>query len=109
MQRSKRIFGFIKKFFWQTNTSCLRKKSYRKIGRRKDLSKNEGLNHTGAHKITHCLGQALIAKRLGKTRLIAETGAGQHGVATATVAAKLGFSCTVYMEKSISKDSDNVF
>ncbi len=59
--------------------------------------KNEGLNHTGAHKINHCLGQALIAKRLGKTRLIAETGAGQHGLATATVAARFGMSCTVYM------------
>ena len=58
--------------------------------------KNEGLNITGAHKITHCLGQALLAKRLGKTRLIAETGAGQHGLATATVAAKLGFErCVV--------------
>ncbi len=59
--------------------------------------KNEGLNHTGAHKINHCLGQALVAKNLGKTRLIAETGAGQHGVATATVAAKFGFDCTIYM------------
>lgn len=59
--------------------------------------KNEGLNHTGAHKINHCLGQALLAKRLGKTRLIAETGAGQHGVATATVAARMGLECDVYM------------
>jgi len=72
--------------------------------------KNEGLNHTGAHKITHCIGQALIAKRLRKTRLIAETGAGQHGVATATVAAKLGFSCTVYMgEVDIARQRPNVF
>lgn len=59
--------------------------------------KNEGLNHTGAHKINHCLGQGLLAKRLGKNRLIAETGAGQHGLATATVAARLGMECTVYM------------
>ena len=72
--------------------------------------KNEGLNHTGAHKITHCIGQALIAKRLGKKRLIAETGAGQHGVATATVAAKLGFSCTVYMgEIDMARQRPNVF
>src|SRR5579859_2580285 len=72
--------------------------------------KNEGLNHTGAHKITHCIGQALVAKRMGKTRLIAETGAGQHGVATATVAAKLGFSCTVYMgEMDIARQRPNVF
>src|SRR5258708_2808455 len=55
------------------------------LGGAKIYLKNEGLNHTGAHKITHCLGQGLLAKRLGKKRLIAETGAGQHGVATATV------------------------
>ena len=72
--------------------------------------KNEGLNPTGAHKITHCIGQALLAKRMGKTRLIAETGAGQHGVATATVAAKFGFSCTVYMgEVDIQRQRPNVF
>jgi tryptophan synthase beta chain len=59
--------------------------------------KNEGMNHTGAHKINHCLGQALVARKLGKTRLIAETGAGQHGLATATVAAKMGFECVIYM------------
>jgi tryptophan synthase beta chain len=80
------------------------------LGGAKIYLKNEGLNHTGAHKITHCLGQALIAKRLGKTRLIAETGAGQHGVATATVAAKLGFSCTVYMGAvDIARQRPNVF
>lgn len=72
--------------------------------------KNEGLNHTGAHKITHCIGQALVAKRMGKKRLIAETGAGQHGLATATVAAKFGFSCTVYMgEVDIKRQRPNVF
>ena len=59
--------------------------------------KREDLNHTGSHKINNVLGQALVAKRLGKTRLIAETGAGQHGVATATAAAYFGFDCTVYM------------
>jgi tryptophan synthase beta chain len=72
--------------------------------------KNEGLNLTGAHKITHCIGQALLAKRLGKTRLIAETGAGQHGVATATIAAKLGFDCVIYMgEVDIERQRPNVF
>jgi len=82
----------------------------KKLGGAKIYLKNEGLNHTGAHKITHCIGQALIAKRLGKARLIAETGAGQHGVATATVAAKLGFSCTVYMgEVDIERQRPNVF
>ena len=59
--------------------------------------KREDLNHTGAHKINNVLGQALLAKRMGKTRLIAETGAGQHGVATATAAALMGMECVVYM------------
>ncbi|MFA6257491.1 MAG: tryptophan synthase subunit beta [Candidatus Paceibacterota bacterium] len=72
--------------------------------------KNEGANHTGAHKITHCIGQALIAKRLGKKELIAETGAGQHGVATATIAAKFGFKCKIFMgEKDIARQRPNVF
>ncbi|EKD76288.1 MAG: hypothetical protein ACD_43C00164G0005 [uncultured bacterium] len=72
--------------------------------------KNEGLNHTGAHKINHCVGQALLARRMGKTRLIAETGAGQHGVATATVAAKFGLKCTVHMgAKDIERQAPNVF
>lgn len=82
----------------------------RKLGGAKIYLKNEGLNLTGAHKITHCIGQALIAKRMGKKRLIAETGAGQHGVATATVAAKFSFSCTVYMgEVDIARQRPNVF
>lgn len=72
--------------------------------------KNEGLNHTGAHKINHCIGQAVLARRMGKTRLIAETGAGQHGVATATVAAKFGLKCTVHMgAKDIARQAPNVF
>lgn len=82
----------------------------RKFGGAKIYLKNEGLNHTGAHKITHCIGQGLVAKRLGKKRLIAETGAGMHGVASATVAAKLGFSCTVYMGAvDIARQRPNVF
>ncbi|MDZ7587024.1 MAG: tryptophan synthase subunit beta, partial [Patescibacteria group bacterium] len=88
----------------------LAKNLTKKLGGAKIYFKNEGLNHTGAHKITHCIGQALIAKRIGKTRLIAETGAGQHGVATATVAAKLGFSCTIYMgEVDMVRQRPNVF
>jgi tryptophan synthase beta chain len=67
------------------------------IGGAQLFLKNEGLNHTGAHKINHCIGQALLAKRLGKKRIIAETGAGQHGYATAAVCARLGLDCTVYM------------
>ena len=72
--------------------------------------KREDLLHTGAHKINNALGQALLAKRIGKTRVIAETGAGQHGVATATVCAKLGMECVVYMgEKDIARQSTNVY
>lgn len=81
----------------------------RQLGGAQIYLKNEGLNHTGAHKINHCLGQALVARRLSKTRLIAETGAGQHGVATATVAAKMGFSCTIYMgEIDVARQRPNV-
>lgn len=72
--------------------------------------KREDLTHTGAHKINNTLGQALLAKKMGKKRVIAETGAGQHGVATATAAALLGLSCTVYMgEEDIRRQSLNVF
>ncbi len=74
------------------------------------LLKREDLNHTGSHKINNVIGQALLAKRMGKTRLIAETGAGQHGVATATAAALLGMSCVVYMgEVDMDRQALNVF
>ena len=72
--------------------------------------KREDLNHTGAHKINHCLGQGLLAVRMGKKRVIAETGAGQHGVASATVCALLGLECDVYMgEEDIRRQELNVF
>lgn len=72
--------------------------------------KRDELNHTGAHKINNCIGQALLAKRLGKKRIIAETGAGQHGVATATVCALFGLQCVVYMgAKDIERQAPNVF
>jgi tryptophan synthase beta chain len=72
--------------------------------------KREDLNHTGAHKINNTLGQILLARRMGKTRIIAETGAGQHGVATATVAALFGMECVVYMgEEDVERQSLNVF
>jgi len=72
--------------------------------------KREDLNHTGAHKINNAIGQALLAKRMGKTRIIAETGAGQHGVATATVAARLGLECVVYMGSvDIARQVQNVY
>ena len=72
--------------------------------------KREDLNHTGAHKINHCIAQAVLAKRLGKKKIIAETGAGQHGVATATVAALFGLECEVFMgAKDVSRQELNVF
>lgn len=82
----------------------------RSIGGAKIYLKREDLAHTGAHKINNALGQGLLAKRMGKTRIIAETGAGQHGVATATVCAMLGLECIVYMgEEDIRRQESNVF
>src|SRR4030065_445033 len=72
--------------------------------------KREDLNHTGAHKINNTVGQALLARRMGKPRIIAETGAGQHGVATATVAARFGMECVVYMgEEDMKRQAINVY
>jgi len=72
--------------------------------------KNEGAAHTGAHKINHCVGQALLARRMGKRRIIAETGAGQHGLATATVCAKFGLECVIYMGAiDMARQRPNVF
>ncbi len=79
------------------------------LGGAKIYLKREDLNHTGAHKINNTIGQALLAKRLGKTRIIAETGAGQHGVASATVAARLGLECVVYMgAEDVVRQAPNV-
>src|SRR5438128_3854127 len=81
-----------------------------RLGGARIYLKREDLLHTGAHKINNCLGQGLLAARMGKARLIAETGAGQHGVATATVAALLGLDCTVYMgEEDMARQAPNVF
>jgi tryptophan synthase beta chain len=82
----------------------------KKLGGAKIYLKREDLNHTGAHKVNNTVGQALLAKRMGKTRIIAETGAGQHGVATATVAARLGLECVVYMGAvDIQRQAANVY
>ncbi len=82
----------------------------KELGGAKIYLKREDLLHTGAHKINNCLGQALLAKRMGKQRIIAETGAGQHGVATATVCALFGFDCVVYMgEEDMRRQELNVF
>jgi tryptophan synthase beta chain len=81
-----------------------------KIGGAKILLKREDLNHTGSHKLNNCLGQSLLGKKMGKENVIAETGAGQHGVATATVCALLGMSCKVFMgEEDIKRQQLNVF
>ncbi|MDG5497224.1 tryptophan synthase subunit beta [Niveispirillum sp. BGYR6] len=80
------------------------------LGGAKIYFKRDELNHTGAHKINNCMGQILLAKRMGKTRIIAETGAGQHGVATATVCALMGLPCTIYMGATdIARQAPNVF
>ncbi|MCS7015363.1 MAG: tryptophan synthase subunit beta [Gemmatales bacterium] len=82
----------------------------RHVGGARIFFKREDLNHTGAHKINNCLGQALLTQRMGKKRIIAETGAGQHGVATATAAALLGLPCVVYMgEEDVRRQRLNVF
>jgi tryptophan synthase beta chain len=82
----------------------------RKFGGAKVYLKREELNHTGAHKINNCMGQILLAMRMGKTRIIAETGAGQHGVATATVCARFGLPCVVYMGAvDVERQKPNVF
>jgi tryptophan synthase beta chain len=81
-----------------------------RLGGAKIYFKREELNHTGSHKINNCIGQAMLARRMGKTRIIAETGAGQHGVATATVAARFGLPCVIYMgEVDIARQQPNVF
>jgi tryptophan synthase beta chain len=80
------------------------------LGGAKIYFKRDELNHTGAHKINNCIGQILLAIRMGKTRIIAETGAGQHGVATATVAARFGLPCVIYMgARDIARQAPNVF
>jgi tryptophan synthase beta chain len=80
------------------------------LGGAKIYFKRDELNHTGSHKINNCLGQILLARKMGKTRIIAETGAGQHGVASATVAARFGFPCVVYMGATdVERQSPNVF
>jgi tryptophan synthase beta chain len=81
-----------------------------RLGGARIYLKRDELNHTGAHKINNCIGQILLARRMGKTRIIAETGAGQHGVATATVAARFGLPCVIYMgARDIERQAPNVF
>ena len=100
----------LEKFVGRPSPLYFAKRWSKQLGGAKIYLKREDLNHTGAHKIKNTVGQILLAKRMGKTRIIAETGAGQHGVATATVAARHGMKCVVYMgEKDIKRQSLNVY
>jgi tryptophan synthase beta chain len=102
--------GLLKHYVGRPSPLYLAARLTEKLGGPKIYLKREDLNHTGAHKINNCLGQILLARRMGKTRIIAETGAGQHGVATATVAARFGLPCVVYMgEVDIERQKPNVF
>lgn len=104
------LADLLKNFAGRPTPLYLAKRLTAHLGGAKIYIKREDLLHTGAHKINNCLGQALLAKRMGKHRIIAETGAGQHGVATATVCALFGFDCTVYMgEEDMRRQSLNVF
>jgi len=94
---NKRLDGLLKTFAGRPTPLFFAQRLTKKLGGAKIYLKREDLLHTGAHKINNCLGQALLAERMGKRRIVAETGAGQHGVATATVCALLGFDCVVYM------------
>lgn len=100
----------LKEYSGRPTTVTFAKNVTEKLGGAKIYLKREDLNHTGAHKINNAIGQALLAKRMGKTKIIAETGAGQHGVATATVAAKFGMECKVFMgEEDVRRQQLNVF
>ena len=102
--------GLLKNYVGRESPLYFAERLTHHLGGAKIYLKREDLNHTGAHKINNCLGQILLARRMGKTRIIAETGAGQHGVATATVAARFGLPCVVYMgEVDIERQKPNVF
>ncbi len=101
---------YLKTFVGRPSTLYLAENLTKRGGGAKIYLKREDLNHTGAHKINNTIGQALLAKRMGKERVIAETGAGQHGVATATAAALFGLECVVYMgEEDVRRQALNVF
>jgi tryptophan synthase beta chain len=102
--------GLLKHYVGRPNPLYPAERLTSHLGGARIYFKREDLNHTGAHKINNCLGQILLARRMGKTRIIAETGAGQHGVATATAAALFGLPCVIYMgEVDIERQKPNVF
>ena len=101
---------YLKHYVGRPSPLWLAERLTRKLGGAKVYFKRDELNHTGAHKINNCIGQILLAKRMGKSRIIAETGAGQHGVATATVAALFGLPCVIYMGSvDVERQQPNVF
>ena len=101
---------YLEKYVGRPSPLFFAERITKNLGGPKIYFKRDELNHTGAHKINNCLGQILLAKKMGKTRIIAETGAGQHGVATATVCALFNLPCIIYMgEKDIERQSPNVF
>ena len=102
--------GLLKDYVGRPSPLYFAERTTEALGGAKIYFKREELNHTGAHKINNCIGQILLARRMGKTRIIAETGAGQHGVATATVCARYGLPCTIYMgARDIERQKPNVF
>lgn len=106
----KELDYYAKHYIGRPSPLYFAKRMTEHLGGARIYFKREDLNHTGSHKINNCIGQALLAKRMGKTRLIAETGAGQHGVATATVAALFGMECVVYMGAvDTERQKPNVF
>jgi tryptophan synthase beta chain len=109
-QFKARLDGLLRTYAGRPTPLFLASRLSKKLGGARIYLKREDLLHTGAHKINNCLGQALLAERMGKRRIIAETGAGQHGVATATVCALLGFECVVYMgTEDMRRQELNVF
>ncbi|MDE2488535.1 MAG: tryptophan synthase subunit beta, partial [Alphaproteobacteria bacterium] len=104
------LAGFLKTYVGRPSPLYFAERLTKHIGGARIYFKREELNHTGAHKINNCMGQILLAMRMGKTRIIAETGAGQHGVATATVCARFGLPCIVYMGAvDVERQKPNVF
>ena len=102
--------GYLKHYVGRPSPLYFAERLTRRFGGARIYLKREELNHTGAHKINNCMGQILLAMRMGKTRIIAETGAGQHGVATATVCARFGLPCVVYMGAvDVERQKPNVF
>jgi len=106
----RELDGYLRHYVGRPSPLYFAQRTTEHLGGAKVYFKREDLNHTGAHKVNNCMGQILLAKRMGKTRIIAETGAGQHGVATATVCALMGLKCVVYMgQTDIERQAPNVF